>query len=166
MDCRTVSKRLSLYIVGGVRRRLASRMAEHLSICERCARELQVHERVAAALKSLPEKRPPHDLWQRVERRVSEAIPIVRPRWTPSWRVAPGLAGAALVLTLAVSLFAHAPASLQAVSPSSARLSAKAANVFIYQHESMAGNELFADFAAVGAMVNLSGNARHLQTER
>ena len=75
---------------------------EHLSVCDICSTEFEgLHQRVAA-LKSLPEVRPPRDRWDAVRSEI-----VAERRRTRRWIGLSGVAAAAVVaLAIGVSQIA------------------------------------------------------------
>jgi anti-sigma factor RsiW len=105
MKCEKVRRNLSAYADGEVGEKLRGQIAEHLSVCERCAAEFSQLEEVAGMAKSslremLSAKRLPSDLRPMVMRSVQP----IRPPRVVVLSVRNVVAGAALISLIVATL--------------------------------------------------------------
>jgi len=108
MKCKTVQKKLPLYVGGELSERSARRIASHLQDCTACRTEAESFRRARSALEraaSPPPQLDHEDYWGRLKGRILQA------RWRPTpeggWRrglLQPLLVGAAFALTLVIVL--------------------------------------------------------------
>jgi hypothetical protein len=121
MTCTELDDVLEAYLDGDLPHEEHREVSGHLSGCESCRRKLALAERVASALRSLPQVRCPDDVAREMVRRVTEAGRTENERragWTagiagflsqilPSpfpWKASLGLA-AAILIVIAIAAY-------------------------------------------------------------
>ena len=159
MSCRRVRPLLGDYNLGVLAERETRRVEAHLEQCERCRRELAELRELDVLLGTLPDARPPRDLWPTVKARLrprNRLTALLADLWQPALAVA-----AAVVLALIINSASLAPQFDTPVSVSAAAaLQAEAPDE---QLGAGGGEHPFADDAALGlslAMLEAGGETR------
>ena len=117
-DCDRIQSRLSSYMDGELAAGDSRRVADHLRLCSKCSRELQVLERTQAALQEIGEVPQPGDQWPyvrselRQDRRASPKTPPAL--W---WRWAPLAAAAVLVILVATTFWPLGDQNITGIEP-------------------------------------------------
>ena len=154
--CERVVADLPAYSAGAIRERQMAQIEDHLRACSECAREWDDFQSVMRMVEGIEEKSPPLFLWEKVrdtvtataqpQRRVGWHLPKVVPAF------AGGMALAAVLALAAVKLHPRQPGA-PIFEPMGKNHVASNLD-FVQQHAAMAQNELFADRAALGTLVN------------
>lgn len=83
MECAKIKKTLPEYSAGGLSGWKRAIVKQHTESCPDCSRELELLNKTALLLDSIPQEEPPDLLWEAVRR---EIIQGKRPKLQPIWQ--------------------------------------------------------------------------------
>lgn len=112
MFCSKYRRLLIPYSECGLNERTRARVEAHLARCPSCAAELRVVQSVSAVLRQAdtPTAEPAHDLWARVNERITSPAPAkTGPAWLGIAQAATVVAGVVLVAIVGLSMMRTSP---------------------------------------------------------